>query len=107
MQAQADGDIDPKLPPELRDDPDVRALSRVREAAGIAVGLIGVLMLTQGAGFQASTTGLIAISVACITVLGGIGDRINDALLSFVNDQYAEAEAFLNQADARGIFWST
>lgn len=37
------------------------------EAAGIAVGLIGVLMLTQGAGFQASTTGLIAISVACIT----------------------------------------
>ena len=38
---------------------------------------------------------------------GGIGDRINDALLSFVNDQYAEAEAFLNQADARGTFWST
>ena len=38
---------------------------------------------------------------------GGIGDRINDALLSFVNDQNAEAEAFFNQADARGIFWST
>ena len=38
---------------------------------------------------------------------GGIGDRINDALLSFVNDQYAEAEAFLNQADASGMFWST
>src|SRR5207253_8690360 len=28
---------------------------------------------------------------------GGIGDSINDALLSFVNDSYAEAEAFLNQ----------
>ena len=38
---------------------------------------------------------------------GGIGDRINDALLSFVNDRNAEAEAFLGQADARGIFWST
>ena len=38
---------------------------------------------------------------------GGIGDRINDALLSFVNDANAEAEAFFNQADARGIFWST
>ena len=38
---------------------------------------------------------------------GGIGDSINDTLLSFVNDAYAEAEAFLNQADARGIFWST
>ena len=38
---------------------------------------------------------------------GGIGDRINDALLSFVNDSNAEAEAFFNQADARGIFWGT
>ena len=37
------------------------------EAAGIGVGLVGVLMLTQGAGFQASTAGLVAISVACIT----------------------------------------
>jgi len=38
---------------------------------------------------------------------GGVGDRINDALLSFVNDRNAEAEAFFGQADARGIFWST
>lgn len=37
------------------------------ESAGIAVGLVGVLMLTQGSGFQASTPGLIAITVACIT----------------------------------------
>lgn len=37
------------------------------EAAGIAVGLAGVLMLTQGAGFQASPAGLAAISVACVT----------------------------------------
>jgi drug/metabolite transporter (DMT)-like permease len=37
------------------------------EAAGIAVGVVGVLMLTQGASFQASTHGLIAITVACIT----------------------------------------
>ena len=38
---------------------------------------------------------------------GGIGDRINDAMLSFVNDSNAEAEAFFGQADARGIFWNT
>jgi drug/metabolite transporter (DMT)-like permease len=37
------------------------------EAAGIAVGLIGVLMLTQGAGFKASPAGLAAMALACIT----------------------------------------
>jgi drug/metabolite transporter (DMT)-like permease len=37
------------------------------ELAGIAVGLAGVLMLTQGAGFQASPAGLAAIVVACLT----------------------------------------
>jgi drug/metabolite transporter (DMT)-like permease len=37
------------------------------EAAGIAVGLIGVLLLTQGAGFQASPAGLAAIAIACTT----------------------------------------
>lgn len=37
------------------------------EIAGIAVGLAGVLMLTQGTGFQASPAGLLAITVACIT----------------------------------------
>ena len=35
------------------------------ELAGIVVGLAGVLMLTQGAGFQASPAGLAAIMVAC------------------------------------------
>ena len=37
------------------------------ELAGIGVGLAGVLMLTQGAGFQASPAGLTAIALACIT----------------------------------------
>jgi len=37
------------------------------EAAGIGVGLAGVLMLTQGAGFQASPGGLAAIAIACVT----------------------------------------
>lgn len=37
------------------------------ELAGIGVGLVGVLMLTQGAGFQASPAGLAAIATACIT----------------------------------------
>ena len=37
------------------------------ELAGIGVGLAGVLMLTQGAGFQASSVGLAAITIACLT----------------------------------------
>lgn len=37
------------------------------ELAGIVVGLIGVLMLTQGNGFQASPRGLAAITIACVT----------------------------------------
>ena len=36
------------------------------EASGIALGLAGVLMLTQGSGFQASPAGLAAIATACI-----------------------------------------
>jgi drug/metabolite transporter (DMT)-like permease len=36
------------------------------EAAGIGLGLAGVLLLTQGAGFQASPAGLAAIATACI-----------------------------------------
>jgi drug/metabolite transporter (DMT)-like permease len=37
------------------------------ELLGIGVGLVGVLMLTRGQGFQASPTGLIAIALACVT----------------------------------------
>jgi drug/metabolite transporter (DMT)-like permease len=37
------------------------------EAVGIAVGVTGVLLLTQGAGFQASPAGLAAIAIACLT----------------------------------------
>jgi len=35
------------------------------ELAGIGVGFCGVLLLTQGAGFQASPAGLVAIAIAC------------------------------------------
>jgi drug/metabolite transporter (DMT)-like permease len=35
-----------------------------RELAGIAIGLSGVLLLTQGSGFQASVAGLVAIVIA-------------------------------------------
>lgn len=38
---------------------------RALETAGIVLGLAGVLMLTQGAGFQASPAGLTAIALAC------------------------------------------
>ena len=40
------------------------------EVAGIAVGLVGVLMLTQGDSFQASAHGLIAVTVACVSWSG-------------------------------------
>jgi drug/metabolite transporter (DMT)-like permease len=38
-----------------------------REAAGITLGLLGVVMLTQGQGFTASLPGLLAIALACVT----------------------------------------
>jgi drug/metabolite transporter (DMT)-like permease len=41
------------------------------ELAGIVVGLAGVLLLTQGAGFQASPAGLTAIALACLTWSAG------------------------------------
>jgi drug/metabolite transporter (DMT)-like permease len=41
------------------------------EAVGVAVGLAGVLLLTQGQGFQASLAGLVAITVACLTWTAG------------------------------------
>jgi drug/metabolite transporter (DMT)-like permease len=41
------------------------------ETLGIGVGLTGVLMLTQGHGFQASPAGLAAITIACVTWSAG------------------------------------
>ncbi len=41
------------------------------EAAGITLGLVGVLLLTRGQGFAASLPGLLAISFACITWSAG------------------------------------
>jgi len=37
------------------------------EAAGIVVGLLGVVLLTRGQGFSAAWPGLLAITVACVT----------------------------------------
>jgi drug/metabolite transporter (DMT)-like permease len=37
-----------------------------RQLAGIAIGLAGIVLLTQGQGFSASLAGLIAISTACV-----------------------------------------
>jgi len=42
-----------------------RVVPGLLELAGIGVGLAGVLMLTQGAGFQASPAGLFAMATAC------------------------------------------
>jgi drug/metabolite transporter (DMT)-like permease len=46
------------------------------EAAGIALGLVGVLMLASGQGFSASLPGLLAIAAACLTwTLGTVWAR--------------------------------
>ncbi len=37
------------------------------EGAGIALGLLGVVLLTQGQGFGASASGLVAMAIACAT----------------------------------------
>lgn len=42
-----------------------RVLPGRLELTGIGIGLVGVLMLTQGQGFQASPAGLAAIGIAC------------------------------------------
>ena len=41
------------------------------EALGIMLGLVGVVMLTQGQGFAASWPGLVAIALACVTWCAG------------------------------------
>ena len=47
-----------------------------QQTAGITLGLVGVLMLTQGQGYAASGAGLLAISVACATwTLGSVWAR--------------------------------
>jgi drug/metabolite transporter (DMT)-like permease len=48
-----------------------RVFPSPREAGGIARGLAGVVLLTQGAAFQASTGGLLAIALACLASSGG------------------------------------
>lgn len=46
------------------------------EAAGIALGLLGVVLLSQGAGFSASVGGLLALLTACLTwSLGSVWAR--------------------------------
>ena len=54
-------------------------MPRKLEVAGIVLGLIGVLMLTQGAGFQAAPAGLAAIATACIA--WSLGSVLSQRLL--------------------------
>ncbi len=39
----------------------------LRRGAGIAIGLLGIVLLTQGSGFSASLSGLIFMGIACAT----------------------------------------
>jgi drug/metabolite transporter (DMT)-like permease len=62
-----------------------------RELAGIAIGLVGVLLLIQGNGFQASPAGLIAISIACAawslgSVLSQHGLRLAPGAVGFASE---------------------
>jgi len=59
-----------------------------RQAVGIVIGLVGILMMTQGQGFGASLGGLLAITAACVSwTLGSVwavhglpgGGKINTA----------------------------
>jgi len=44
-----------------------------RQLVGIAIGLVGIVMMTQGQGFAASLPGLLAIAAACVGwVLGSV-----------------------------------
>ena len=44
-----------------------------RQIAGVAIGLVGIVMMTQGQGFGASLRGLLAISASCVAwTLGSV-----------------------------------
>jgi drug/metabolite transporter (DMT)-like permease len=45
----------------------------LRQMAGILIGLVGIVLLSEGQGFGSSILGLVSISIACITwVIGSI-----------------------------------
>lgn len=79
------------------------------EAAGIGFGLAGVLMLTQGAGFQASAAGLAAIAIACVTWTAGslLSQRatpLAHGAMGFASEMICGGVVLLALAAAHGEF---
>ena len=77
------------------------------EFAGIAVGLAGVLMLTQGSGFAASPTGLLAICAGTLAwSLGSVLSRRSLALapgaMGFASEMLAGSAVLLGMSIAAG-----
>lgn len=78
-----------------------------RELAGIAVGLAGVVLLTQGAGFQASLGGLAAIATACLTwtagsVMSQRGFALAPGAMGYASEMIAGGGVLLVLAAATG-----
>jgi drug/metabolite transporter (DMT)-like permease len=77
------------------------------ELAGISIGLAGVLMLTQGAGFRASPGGLVALSLACLAwSLGSVLSQrrlpLAPGAMGFASEMLCGALLLLAVAAARG-----
>lgn len=79
---------------------------RKLEAAGIAVGLAGVLLLTQGQGFQASPAGLTAIAIACVA--WSVGSVLSQRSLPLAPGAMGFASEMLcGGAVLMGLSWAT
>lgn len=80
------------------------------ESLGIACGLVGVLLLTQGQGFGASPTGLVAISVACASwavgsVLSQRSLPLAPGAMGFASEMLAGGAVLLALSVASGESW--
>ena len=80
------------------------------EAMGIGVGLLGVLLLTQGNGFQASPAGLFAQAVACATwSLGSVLSQRNLPLapgaMGFASEMLCGGAVLMLLSLAAGEVW--
>jgi drug/metabolite transporter (DMT)-like permease len=80
------------------------------EVLAVSVGLVGVLMLTQGAGMHGSPVGLIAISLACTawslgSVLSQRGFPLAAGATGFASEWLAGGAALLAMSALRGEPW--
>jgi drug/metabolite transporter (DMT)-like permease len=81
-----------------------------RELAAVSIGVVGVLMLTQGAGFHGSPAGLIAIALATTawslgSVLSQRGLVLAPGATGFASEWLAGGAALLVMSALRGESW--